>query len=95
MLVLEEIKDAVIEFRSTTCGICRKMKPIVDKLFKDNMVSFIELNIDDDDEEDNMKLAENFNVSSLPTFIHIVNGKSIGQAIGFHSLEELKQLLQL
>ena len=95
MLDISELKDTVIEFRSTTCGLCRKMAPLVNKLFNGTDVSFLEIFVDDEDEEDNMELAESLNVSSLPTFIHIVEGKRVGEAVGFHSLEEMKQLLLL
>lgn len=93
MLDVSSLKDTVIEFRSTTCGICRKMKPIVDKLFNNSDIEFLELNVDEDD--DSMELAETIGVSTLPTFVHIVDGEYVGKATGFHQPLELKKLLVL
>ena len=85
--------DVLLEFTSTTCGVCRKMKPMVSELLATNKdLHFSILNVDEDGV---MDLANTYQVSSLPTFIHIKEGNVVGRTSGFKKLSELRDFLKL
>lgn len=95
MLNKEELAelDVLLEFKSTCCGVCRKMAPMVDALIKDNkQLHFSILNVDD---EGVMDIADEYGVSTLPTFIHINKGQEVGRTAGFKKLSELKDFLKI
>lgn len=89
--------DVLIEFHSTTCGICRKMSPLVNKLIEAHKETrFVDLLTDDEEHgEEIIELADKFNVATLPTFIHLINGQVVGQTHGFHTLTDLENKLLL
>ena len=63
----------IIEFYATWCGPCQKMLPIFKSTAQKYLnIYFVTLNIDN-----NKKLAEKYNVISIPTIIFIKNKKVI------------------
>ena len=89
--------DVLVEFHSTTCGICRKMAPLVNKLVANHTdVRFVD-SLTDDEEigEEVVELATKFNVSTLPTFLHLVDGQVVGRVSGFKQLTQLETDLKL
>lgn len=89
--------DVLVEFHSTTCGICRKMAPLVNKLVnKHNNIKFVDLLTDDEEIGDEVvELATNYSVITLPTFVHLVNGEVVGRVSGFKQLSQLEEELKL
>ena len=89
--------DVLVEFHSSTCGICRKMTPLVNKLTAAHTnTRFVDLLTDDDEIGDEVvDLATQFNVATLPTFIHLVDGQVVGQVSGFKQLTQLEADLKL
>jgi thioredoxin-like negative regulator of GroEL len=89
--------DVLVEVHSTTCGVCRKMAPLVNKLVANHTnVRFVDLLTDDEEIGDEViELATKFNVATLPTFIHLVDGQVVGQVSGFKQLTQLEADLKL
>lgn len=89
--------DVLVEFHSTTCGVCRKMSPLVNKLVASHTnTRFVDLLTDDEEiGEEVTDLATQFNVATLPTFIHLIDGKVVGQVSGFKQLTQLEADLNL
>lgn len=92
---VQEIEQAalpvVIDVTATWCGPCQQMKPIFEQLAKElgQLYSFLELNVDESHE-----LAVKFNVSSVPTFIFINQGKIVGTERGYMPLSELREKIE-
>tara|TARA_Y100000310_G_C20105123_1_gene544595 strand:- start:201 stop:527 length:327 start_codon:yes stop_codon:yes gene_type:complete len=81
----------LIDFTADWCMPCVMMAPIVDDLsekFKGKM-KFGKLNI-----ENNQKLAQKFDVVSIPNFILFKDGKQIEQFIGSIPLEDFENKLK-
>lgn len=89
--------DVLVEIHSTTCGVCRKMAPLVSKLVANHTnTRFVDLLTDDEDiGDDVVALAEHFNVATLPTFVHLIDGQVVGQTYGFKQLTQLEADLKL
>ena len=84
-------KDLVlVDFFADWCIPCVMMSPIIDELsgkFK-GKIKFGKVNI-----EDNQKLAQKFDVVSIPNFILFKEGKQVDQFIGSMTSEEFEKKL--
>ncbi len=86
------IKEGVvlIDFFAEWCMPCLMMAPVIDELsekFK-GKIKFGKVNVGD-----NKKIAQKFNVSSIPNFTLLKEGKIIEQFVGSISSEELERKL--
>ncbi|MDR2821435.1 MAG: thioredoxin [Mycoplasmataceae bacterium] len=79
-------KTIVIDFFATWCGPCQMLSPIIHELEKEMPeVKFIKINVDED-----IALAQKFNVSSIPTVVLFKNGKMVDSFLGFRPKEAIK-----
>lgn len=85
-------KDLVlVDFSADWCMPCLMMNPIMNDLsekFK-GKIEFGKVNI-----EDNLELAHEFNIVSIPNFILFKEGKQIEQFIGSMTFEDFEKKLQ-
>lgn len=80
-----------IDFFAEWCMPCVMMAPVVDEVsekFK-NKIKFGKVNIND-----NEALAGKFNVSSIPNFVLLKDGKKIEQFVGAMDSDELESRLK-
>lgn len=89
----EFVKSGIvfIDFFAEWCMPCLMMTPIVEELSKKfaKKIKFGKVNV-----EDNESLAGKFNITSIPNFILLKDGKVIEQFIGAMSPEELEKKLK-
>lgn len=77
---------AVVDFFATWCGPCKMLSPIfaeVGEEMKED-ANFYKLDIDQ-----SLEIAQQFNVSSVPTMIVFKDGKAVDQIVGFMPKESL------
>ena len=82
---------ALVDFFADWCMPCLMMAPIIDNLsekFKEK-IEFGKVNI-----EDNQKLAQEFDIVSIPNFILFKDGKQIEQFIGSMPFEDFEKKLK-
>lgn len=68
----------LIKFSAEWCGPCKAMNNVVNKV----LVKFPALEFEDIDVEDNINIAEHYNVKNLPTFVIVDNDKEIARTSG-------------
>lgn len=80
-----------IDFWATWCGPCQMMSPVVAELADEyeGKVKVCKVNVDEEPE-----LASVFNVSSIPMFAVIKNGKLTANTVGAMPKEKLEQMLK-
>jgi thioredoxin 1 len=83
--------SVLIDFFAEWCMPCLMMAPIMEELsdkFK-GKVKFGKINVDE-----NNKLAQKFDVMSIPNFILFKNGKASERFVGAMNLEDFEQKLK-
>jgi S1-C subfamily serine protease len=81
-------RGEVIDFSATWCGPCQSVAPTVARLERDGFP------IRSVDVDRNRDLAQRFNVTAMPTFVLIVDGKEVDRHEGIMSESELRAWLQ-
>ncbi len=80
----------VYYFTADWCGPCKKVRPIVEELNRDQSeVKFQIIDVDSEGE-----LARRFEIKSIPTFILLDDGAEIDRLIGAQTREKLLEMLK-
>lgn len=80
------------DFYSNTCGPCRMMLPVVEELEKE-FAGKIEVRKIELDNPVNHSLIEQYQISSIPTFIIERDGQLVSQFMGMQSKNTLAEAL--
>jgi thioredoxin 1 len=77
--VLKSDQPVLVDFWAEWCGPCRMVAPVLDQIADemDGKVRIAKLNVDE-----NQKIAYQFQVSSIPTFILFKNGQVADRTMG-------------
>ena len=87
--VLKSDVPVLVDFWAEWCGPCQMQGPSVDEVSEEVPgVKFGKLNVDE-----NMRLAQQYRVASIPTLLVFRDGKIAASAIGLQSKEGFKKLL--
>ena len=78
----------VLYFGASWCGACKKLKPVIQKITKNEGIDLIEYMW-----EDNADLFKDYSVSALPTLIVIDKDGEVGRLSGLAKIEDIKELI--
>jgi thioredoxin 1 len=77
-LVLKNEKTVLLDFWATWCGPCQMIAPVVAEIAEENPdIAVGKVNVDEE-----MQLAVQFGISSIPTLLLFKDGKLANQAVG-------------
>lgn len=87
--VLKCPNRVLLDFWAEWCGPCQMIAPIVHQLAEENEhITVGKVNVDQQ-----MELAMQFGISSIPTLLVFENGKVIATSVGLKTKEQLEKLL--
>jgi thioredoxin 1 len=75
-------------FTADWCGPCKRVRPIIEEINKDNQLKFQII-----DADDNIDLCKTFSVTSIPTFILVEDNVEIKRLSGAKTKIELEDFL--
>ena len=88
-VVLKSEKPVLVDFNATWCGPCRMLKPTLDELAAERPdVSVVGIDVDE-----NMDLAEEYGVFSIPCVVLIKDGVEADRSVGLVPKEALLNML--
>lgn len=88
--VLESEKVVLLDFYADWCGPCRMLGPIIEEIADENPnIKVGKVNVDE-----NMDLASQFKVVSIPLLVVIKDGEVVNKSLGVSPKEEILALLK-
>ncbi len=88
--VLQSEKPVIIDFFATWCGPCKMLGPVLEEVAEENDdVKIVKVDIDE-----NMELAQQFGIMSVPTLVIFKNAQEIGRKIGFKPKEQVLEIIE-
>jgi len=89
--IIQSSKPTLVDFFATWCGPCKAMAPVLDQLKKEMGEEVRVLKIDVDK---NQKVAAQFQVRGVPTFVLFKEGKIVWRQSGGMSISTLKSQIK-
>ena len=77
--VIKNDKVTIVDFFADWCGPCRKLSPIIEEIELElsDKAKFTKINTDD-----NIPLAQNYQISGIPTLLVFKNGELVERMVG-------------
>ena len=84
--VLNSDKPVLLDFYADWCGPCKMMSPVIDEIAEEigDIAKVGKVNSDD-----NMDLAEKYEIMSIPTIMIIRNGQEVKRFLGVTPKSEI------
>ncbi len=88
-LIASKDKTIIIDFYAEWCGPCHMLSPVLEDIERTHEEVMVgKVNVDD-----NMELAREYGVVSIPMVLIYKGGELKDKLVGYHSAEELERLL--
>jgi thioredoxin 1 len=80
----------VLYFTADWCNPCKKVKPIVEEMNRENLIKFQMIDVDSE-----IELVKRFDIKSVPTFILIEDGVEVKRITGAQTMAQLENFINI
>ena len=87
--LLEGKGTFIVDFFATWCGPCKMLGAVLEKVTPEIPYDILKIDIDE-----NVKLAEEYEVMVVPTLLFVKDGEIIHRESGFFSKDKFRALVQ-
>jgi thioredoxin 1 len=89
-IVLKAGKQTLVDFWALWCGPCRAIGPVLEEIAKSygGRVNVVKVNVDE-----NPRVAQRYNVMSIPALLVFRDGQVQDTQVGFQSKEHLAAMI--
>jgi len=78
----------ILDFYANWCGPCKLIAPHLEDLSREKGITIGKIDCDEE-----MKLAQQYSIVSIPTLIIVKDGKEVNKVIGYRTKDELLALI--
>lgn len=88
--VMESDRPVLLDFYANWCGPCRMVLPIVEEIAKEHPeYKVVKINVDEE-----LELAHQFNVMTIPSLFVMKDGKIVSQSKGAKPKQQILKMFQ-
>ena len=86
----EAIKDTVlIDFNATWCGPCKMLKPVLEEISEEKSFKIVSVDVDN-----NMELAKEYGIMTIPCLILFKDGKEVKRSVGLKTKDDIINMME-
>ena len=88
--ILQSETPVLLDFFAPWCTPCRMLSAVLEQISEDydGLIRVCRVNVDDE-----MKLADRYNIAEIPTVIFFKNGRPTDRFTGFRSADEIEAMI--